>query len=67
MRRLGLLIGNHIDLRAVDGAQQASSVIVAGHLLAHDVGHGRFGSIGDHFDGVVDGCDDQRIVGGKLW
>ena len=49
---LGFLIGNEIDLAAVGGAQQTTSIIVAAHRLAYDLRHGRLGSIGDHFDGV---------------
>jgi len=48
----GFLIGNEIDLGAVDGAQQTASIIMAAHRLAYDLRHGRLGSIGDHFDGV---------------
>ena len=49
---LGFLIGNEIDLGAVDGAQQTARIIMAAHRLAYDLRHGRLGSIGDHFDGV---------------
>jgi hypothetical protein len=49
---LGFLIGNEIDLGALDGAQQTASIIMTAHRLANDLRHGRLGSIGDHFDGV---------------
>jgi hypothetical protein len=49
---LGFLVGNEIDLSAVDSAQQTASIITAARRLAYDLRHGRLGSISDHFDGV---------------
>src|ERR1700741_441521 len=49
---LGLLIGNEIDLSAVDGAQQTARVVMSAHLLADDLRHCCLCAIGDHFDGV---------------
>jgi hypothetical protein len=46
------LVGNEIDLSAVDSAQQTASIIMAAHRLAYDLRHCRLGSIGDHFDGI---------------
>jgi hypothetical protein len=50
--RFGLRIRVDINLGAVDGAQQASGIVVTRHLLTDDLHHGCFSPIGDHLDGV---------------
>ena len=47
----GFPLGNHVHFGIVDGAEQASRVVMAVHLLAHDLRHFGFGSVGDHLDG----------------
>lgn len=40
--------GQEIHLGAVEGAQQAACVVVAGHVLAQRLGHRGLGAVGDH-------------------
>ncbi len=49
---LGLHVRIHIHLGIVNGAEQTSGVVVAGHLLAQDLRHRGFRSVGDHFDRI---------------
>src|SRR5215470_6106181 len=49
---LGLQVWHNIDLSIVDGAQQASCIVMTRHLLTDYLRHGCLSPIGDHFDGV---------------